>query len=81
MGWHGRAGDDATLLESGSDSAFGANDRPGPRQADMSVQTSKRIQTEPLRNGAPFGLVGCKIKPLAVVNLVKAKLVREAIDH
>ena len=47
----------------------------------MSVQTSKRIQTEPLRNGAPFGLVGCKIKPLAVVNLVKAKLVREAIGH
>ena len=60
---------------------FGADHGAVAGQGRVRVEPVDRFESEPPANGRALGLVGGKLDPLAVADLVEPKVVGEAVDH
>src|SRR4051812_28273551 len=81
MRGNGLAGDDAALVERGNEAALGADGIACLLQADMRFQPAERGEVESFGNRRPLRLVGDKVEPLAIADLVEAQMMGETVGH
>jgi hypothetical protein len=81
VGRDGIAGDDTILLERSPEPTFCANDVPGARERHMRVEAIDRGESETVGDVAALSLIRDQVEAVAIVDLVQAEVVREAIGH